>query len=42
MLLNKLANSTSSMERNKKNPREGNFLARIFCLFDCSIIQRGA
>lgn len=42
MLPNKLANSTSATERNKKNPREGYSSRGFFCLFDCSIIQRGA
>lgn len=32
MLLNKLANSTSSMERNKKIPAKDQFLAGIFLL----------
>lgn len=42
MLPNEFANSTSITERNKKNPREGFSSRGFFCLFDCSIIQRGA
>lgn len=41
MLPNELANSTSATERNKKIPAK-DIPRGDFCLFDCSIIQRGA